>query len=154
MKKKITIYILVMLFGAIFLYCGPSYVMDTPDGFAHFHKEKQFLKYISSDGVRIKASFMKNEPQGDVSMWQNALEKYLAGKGYHLHEKNDIATIDNLKGVYSEYIYMYNAEPYIYGLALFAKDEHLFLIETGGPKQRYLSRRAKILSAIGTFKVK
>ncbi len=154
MKTTIASCSIIALCMVSFLTCGPSYVMDTPDEFAHFHKEKRFLKYISSDGVRVKVSSMKNEPKGDVAMWQNAMEKYLSGKGYHLTEKNPIATTENIKGTYSEYIYSYNAEPYIYGIALFAEDEHLFLVEAGGPKKHYLARREKIRKAISTLKVK
>lgn len=154
MRTTIAPCIVIALFLFGFIYCGPSYVMDTPDEFAHFHKEKRFLKYISSDGVRIKVSSLKNEPKGDAAMWQSSMEKYLSGKGYHLTEKKEIATGENLKGIYSEYLYSYNAEPYLYGIALFEKDEYLFLIEAGGPKQKYLSRREKMLKAIQSFKVK
>ncbi len=154
MKKTIALYIIIALFVFGFIHCGPSYIMDTPTGFAHYHKEKRFLKYISSDGVRIKVSSLRNEPKGDAAMWQNAIEKHLASKGYHLTEKKEIATGENLKGTYSEYLYSYNAEPYIYGIALFEKDEFLFLVETGGPKQKYLARREHVLTAIHTFTVK
>lgn len=154
MKKATALHIIIALFFFSFTSCGPSYVMDPPDEFAHFHKDKRFLKYISSDGVRVKVSSLKNEPSGDVTMWQNAIQKYLSIKGYHLAEKKEIATSENLKGVYTEYLYSYNAEPYVYGIALFVKDEYIFLIEAGGPKQKYLAHRDRMLKAVNTFKVK
>jgi hypothetical protein len=128
--------------------------MDTPQGFAHFDKEKKVLKYISSEGVRVKVSAVKNEPYGDASMWQSALDVYLQAKGYHRTERNDIGTPENMKGIYSEYRYVFNAETYTYAMALFADKEYLYLVESGGPKKYFDVHRPKIVAAIRTLKVK
>ena len=134
--------------------CGPSYVMDTPDRFAHFDREKKFLKFISSDGVRVKVSSAKNSPYGDVAMWMGAVDNHLKAGGYHKLSVKEIATPGNMKGSLSEYLYRYNAESYVYTLALYADSDHLYIIEAGGVKKDFDRRRDGILSAINSFTVK
>jgi hypothetical protein len=134
--------------------CGPSYVMDTPDRFAHFDREKKFLKFISSDGVRVKVSSAKNSPYGEVAMWMGAVDNHLKAGGYHKVAVKEIATTGNMKGSLTEYLYRYNAESYVYTLALFADSEYLYIIEAGGVKKDFDRRRDGIFSAIRSFSVK
>lgn len=134
--------------------CGPSYVMDTPDRFAHFDREKRFLKFISSDNVRVKVSSVKNEPFGEVAMWMGAADNHLRSGGYHRLSGRELATSNNMKGSYSEYQYHYNAETCIYALALFADRDRLYIIEAGGVKKDFEKRRESILSSINSLAIK
>ncbi len=151
MKKFLS---LAMLGCLAWMGCGPSFVMDTPGGFAHYDKETRFLKYISSDGVRVRTRAEKNEPYGEVAMWMGAADNHLKSKGYHKLETRALGTPENMKGTYSEYLYHFNAENHIYALAVFADREHLYIVEAGGAKKDFEKRRANILSAIGSLSVK
>ncbi len=133
--------------------CGPRFVMDTPHGFAHFDREKEVLKFISSDGVRLRASSVENKPFGDVAMWLNAVDLHLKGAGYHRLSDSEVATPENLRGKYVEYLYRYNADNYIYGLTLFAEKKQVYIIETGGVKKNFENRRESILKSIRSFKI-
>jgi len=128
--------------------------MDTPDSFAHFDREKKVLKFISAEGVRVKVSAVKNEPYGDLAMWMGAVNNHLKTGGYHLQTSRDIATSGNMKGLYSEYLHHYNAETYIYSLALFAERDYLYIAEAGGVKREYEKRRDGILRSIQSLSVR
>ena len=127
--------------------------MDAPEGFAHFDKERKVLKFISSDGVRLRTSSVENRPYGDVAMWLNAVDLHLKGAGYHRISERDVATPENLRGKYIEYLYRFNTENYIYGMAVFAEKKHVYIIEAGGVKKKYESRRESILKSVNSFKV-
>lgn len=130
-----------------------NFVFNAPSGFAEFTKEKSSYKAISSDGIRLKVYNIKSDHSGDVKMWNNAVEYYLKGLGYHLISGKDIAA-GNLKGCYSEYSYRYYGENYIYSLALFVKEKRICIIEAGGKDAYYKKRRASIMKSIDDFIVK
>ncbi|MCX7680250.1 MAG: hypothetical protein N2316_13680 [Spirochaetes bacterium] len=133
--------------------CGPSFVMNPPEGFAHYHKEKRFLKYISSEGVRVKVSYHENVQKGNVEMWQKAIENFLLRGGYHHLYKNEITAQKNTKGIYAEYRISYNAQPFIYAVAIFVRDQNVYLIEAGGLEKSFIAQRTKIITAIQSFEL-
>ncbi len=147
------IFLIAIVFFA-WAACGPSFVMDTPDRFAHFDREKQALKFISAEGVRMKVSAVKNDPYGDLAMWMGAVNNHLKAGGYHLQSSRDIATSENMKGLYSEYFHHYNAESYLYSLALFAERDYIYIVEGGGVKKEYEKRREGILKSLQSLSVK
>ncbi|HPB81228.1 MAG TPA: hypothetical protein PK200_04225 [Spirochaetota bacterium] len=128
------------------------YSMGTPEGFAKFEKEQQLIKFVSSDSIRIKARSIKNEPYGDIAMWSDTVKHYLTSNGYHEVSVKEIATPENLQGRYTEYRIRYNAEDYIYAVALFVDRENIFIVEAGGEKKHYDRKRNSVVDAVKSFR--
>lgn len=129
-----------------------QYSLSTPDGFAKFHKEEQIMKFVSSDGVRIKAHSIRNEPYGDIAMWSDTVRQHLKSNGYHEVLVKQLATPDNVQGKYTEYGIRYNAEDYIYAVALYVDKENIYIVEAGGEKKYYDRKRDSVLDAMRSFR--
>jgi len=146
----------VLLACAVVMAAGcttAQYTINSPDGFVHFNKDKRVLKYISSDGVRIRAHHVKNEPYGDLQMWSDSADLHLRDAGYHELDKKDLATTDNIRGLYREYLTRFNAEDYVYALALYVDREYIYILETGGQKKYFDRHRAGVLQSVRSFSV-
>ncbi len=131
--------------------------MKSPDGFAYYSKEKDHYKIISSDGVTIKAHRVEMDEQKeniDVALWVNETGIVLKSKGYVKIKDEEISGQGGLKGVYSEYSFLYNGETNIYAATLFAKGDKLYLVESGGQKKYYDKRKEAIMKAIRSLSVK
>jgi hypothetical protein len=148
-KRVISAVILTIMISG----CSPKFTIKAPDGFAVFNRETKIYKAISSDGIKITAYTVDNDPYGDIGMWKEAVDFYLRGNGYHEALKKDIAAGNNMKGVYTEYLYRFNAENYIYSLALFVDEKNIYIIQTGGIKSFYDGKREGILKSISGFTV-
>ncbi len=125
--------------------------MKVPDGFAHYSKEKDYYKIISSDGVTIKAYRVEMDEEKeniDVTLWINETGIVLKSKGYVKIKDEEISGQGGLKGIYTEYSFLYNGETNIYATTLFAKGDKLYIVESGGQKKYYNKRKEAIMKAI------
>ncbi len=125
---------------------------NIPEGFARYKREGKQIRAISSDGVVIKASLIENDPYGDSPMWMESVNLYLKSEGYKKLGSREISTVSNMKGIYTEYIYRYYGNNYIYSLTLFADKQQLYLMESGGRESFYKKRRESIITAIKSLK--
>lgn len=155
MKRGIRGIGIVILLAMGGLVCrSADYRVTTPEGFAVFDREQHRYRAISSDGVVVKVYAVANNPFGDAGMWGTAVEHYLKSMGYQQIVKKEMATSENLKGLYMEYLYKYNAEDYIYSLALFLHDKDIYLFQSGGQKKYYDKRRSSIMRSLNGLSLK
>ena len=145
--------ITIILSFLIILGCetGKNYRVKSPDDFAEFTKEKSHFKAISADGVRLRVYSIDNDPYGDMKMWKGAISNYLKGTGYQINSQKEVVASNNLKGDYTEYLYRYNGENYIYSVTLFVDRDNIYIIEAGGIESYYKKRRNSIKKLISEF---
>ena len=134
--------------------CGLSYTMQKPDRFAHFHRNRTMLDYISAEGLRLQAWTVENEPKGNAEMWMRIVDLSLTDAGYHRLVNKNISGANIDDGIYAEYAYHFHAEDHRYSVALFTDDTRIYVVESGGTKTDFEKHRAAILTAISTFTVR
>ncbi len=153
MRRMRSITVLCAVMAALAAGCA-SYTVSAPEGFAYFEKETRFRKFVSADGVRFKVQRIKNYPYGDAEMWRESVDIHLKQEGYHPLSAKDISTPGNMKGAYAEYQTRYNAEDYIYSVALFVDPEYIYLFESGGQKKYFDRHREALLNSIRSLSTK
>jgi hypothetical protein len=151
--KKGIVIILLSLIVVSGCETGRNYKTKVPVGFAEYTKEKSSFKVISSEGVRVRIYSIDNRPYGDMNMWKGAVSHYLKGRGYRVGSQREIVALNNLRGHYTEYLYRYNGEDYIYALTLFVDRDTIYVIEAGGIDSYYKKRRNAIEKIISDFRV-
>jgi hypothetical protein len=151
--KKGIVIVILSLIAVSGCETEKRYTIKTPVGFAEYTKEKSSFKAISSDGVRLKVYRIDNRPYGDMNMWKGAVTHYLKGRGYRVGSQREIAASNKLRGHYTEYLYRYNGENYIYSLTLFVDGESIYVIEAGGIDSYYKKRWSAIERIISEFRV-
>lgn len=151
---KIGIIVIILTLVVIGCETGRVYKTEVPVGFAEYTRERAYFKAISSDGVRLRIYRVDNRPYGDMNMWRGAVSHYLKGMGYRIAAQKKIAASDNLRGHYTEYLYRYNGEDYIYALTLFVDRDTIYVIEAGGIDSYYKKRREAIEKVISAFRVR
>jgi hypothetical protein len=127
--------------------------MQSPAGFAVYTKELKMIRSISSDGVRLRAWHVKNDPPGDTTMWNEAVTAHLTGLGYHRKDQAEITSDGGSRGLYSEYSYWYNGEDYSYALALFGDSDYMYVIECTGKADQYQKRKDSVMKSIKSFAI-
>ncbi len=145
-----------LVFMSIIMLACETIEMKLPDGFAHYSREKDHYKIISSDGVTIKAYRVEMDEQKeniDVTLWVKETGIVLKSKGYVKIKDEEISGHGGLKGIYSEYTFLYNGETHIYATTLFAKGDKLYIVESGGQKKYYDKRKEAIMKAIRSLTV-
>ena len=150
----IKISILSLLLCLLFAGCETSeYSIKKPEGFAEYKKTGKVYNAISAEGIRLRVYTVKNEPYGNPEMWMESVNIYLKSRGYKRIDKRKISGSGNIKGFYTEYIYRYYGDNYIYSLTIFDKKDNLYLIESGGIDYYYKKRKKSIIGAIKEFKI-
>lgn len=94
---------------------------DLPDRFAVFEKENYF-RAETAEGVRLRVSSVKNNPQGTTRFWQEALAFHLAKK-FAEAEKQEAGPFSGVLLVSKD------PSPYFYFIGVQAEKKHIHLLE-------------------------
>ncbi len=140
------------LMCAILVSCGPPLNLKTPPGFAVYKPARGAFRAISAAGVRIKAYAVKNDPEGDIAMWQTAIDRYFIESGYHL-QKREPLSVSGRNGSYSEYRCRYYGLDYIYSLTIVPRGKKLLIVETSGREDSYSRERDRIMQSLRTMEI-
>ncbi len=131
------------------------FTVSNPAGFAHFSKETVTHRAVSADGVRFLAYAAPAREFEDVmvpeKLWMEEADLWLKSRGYVLLKQEDVVTAAGLKGRYNEYSVAFNAEDYVYAVAIFTHLEKVFVVESGGRKAEFDNKRAAIKQSIATL---
>jgi hypothetical protein len=130
-----------------------TFKAQKPSGFAEYQMKGDTYKAISSKGVLFKIKSIKNEPYGSKEMWQESVSHYFKTYGYQKKNSKNITTDKNIKGLYTEYLYRYNGENYIYSITIFVNKDNIFIIETSGIDNFYNNKRKDIIDAIKKIEI-
>ena len=152
-------FILVISLGLGWLVgCGYAFEASTPSGFVEL-KEQQDAGYAyratSADGLVIAVRQLDNDPKGEISFWEQAIENQLRQRaGYSLLEKRDAKSADGTPGRQLRFGHDEGKTPHLYYVALFVNDRHLYLLEQGGTKELVEAHAADLEGAVARFRVK
>jgi hypothetical protein len=143
--------IITAAFAFSFLISCAGVSMKTPEGFALFDKEKNY-KAVSADGIYLTGRIVKDkgsDRNSDLSTWESEVSRSLLSKGYTSVSKISM-TGSAGDARYSEYEVIFNGESYAYAVFLSRNGNSLFIVESGGRKDRFSARRNDIVEAMKT----
>ncbi|MSQ82292.1 MAG: hypothetical protein EXR77_05145 [Myxococcales bacterium] len=132
--------------------CTPKYAMPAPDGFVRF-EDKKGLAYITADGVQVRSRSVRNYPKADLAFWADAMERHLVARGYLLHAKKCFKTSRGADGCTAEFVLPHSGEDWVLAETLFVHGDHIAVVETAGPFDRYKKVAASVAKAMESFEV-
>lgn len=143
---------LPLIFGlfALLAACGPNYSMQAPERFKRFEKRDAF-RYITADGVMLKAREVPNEPKAELPFWVDAMKGHLEKRGYTSKSKTCFETQKNLKGCTLEFLVPHGAEDWVMSETLFVVKDRVILVEVAGPYPLYAPLEEDLKKAMKTF---
>jgi hypothetical protein len=153
MSRKI---LFLIMTAVISVSCASTSTLTTPEGFAHFDKEKNY-RAVSADGISIVSYVVESksvQEDNPLETWVKEADRVLASKGYTSLSASRITLRNGVSGTYLEYEVIFNAETWVYA-ALVAKDQsRLVIAEVSGEKNLYLKRKDRIVESLKTIEVK
>lgn len=139
MKKAM---LLAALFtsAALNVACGgPSASVATPPGFGVLKDQKEYVyRATSAEGVVLAVRAEKNEPQGNLDFWADALDRTLRRAGY-VAEGNpgSVRSGDGLSGRVHKYTRDQGGRAQRFWIAVFVTEGRVWVVEAGGDAQRF-----------------
>jgi hypothetical protein len=119
--------------------CAPSVTMATPAGFAVLQGQQEYVyRATSAEGVVLGVRAEKNEPQGNLDFWADALDQKLRHVGYVADgAPADVRTRTGLAGREAKYTREENGRKYRFWIAVFVTDTRVWVVEAGGDADRF-----------------
>lgn len=125
-----------------------SVVLDLPEQFVLFEKEKYFLAR-NPTGSFIRVGKTKNEPFGDAIFWKKALSYGMYYKNYEKIEENKTGILE-----YSLYQYR-SVTPYYYWIGITTIEKTIYIVEVFFPDKKELDAYlSMIVLKMKDFKIK
>jgi hypothetical protein len=150
-------WMLVGLLGCL-MGCGYAFEPSTPSGFVELKKQEDAgyaYRATSADGLVIGVRQLDNDPKGELSFWEQAIENQLRQRvGYSLIDKRDAKSADGTAGRQLRFGHDEGKTPHLYYVTIFITDHHIFLIEQGGTKELVEAHAADLDGAVTRFRVK
>lgn len=131
--------------------CGLKYTMPVPAGFMRYQKEKDHIKAISAEGVRLMTFEYKNEPEGDLTLWVQQFRQHFAEQGYKIVKEQPVSAKANLAGHYFHTLYSYNGRDYSYAVTVFVREKKVYTVEAGSEFAAFAPEEAAVLAAVSQF---
>ncbi len=134
----------------------------TPPGFVVLSEDSAYdYRATTADGLVIAARRIDNDPPGELSFWERAIENEMRFRGgYALLESRDVRTRGGLRGRQLRFGHDESREPHLYYVTLFIGEEHslwvfgsskIYILEAGGPAPLVQARAADIEQAVREF---
>ena len=129
---------------------GVTYTMDAPKQFKRFDDDGVF-KYITADGVMMKARQVDNYPKAELSFWKDATQKHLEAVGYIHNSTHCFKTQKGLAGCTLTFALPHGAEDWIFQETIFVVNDTLVLVEAAGEFNRFKAVEPDLEKALKTF---
>lgn len=136
--------------------CGYSFSIAPPRSFVELEDQDYMyaLRATSADGLVIAVREIKNDPYGDLQFWVQAVTNELRlGQGYALEEQTETRAASGETGTLLKFGRDDGAQVYRYWVALFADDDHVWVVEAGGREDLFLAEQGAIEQAIESFAI-
>jgi hypothetical protein len=141
----------LLVVAAALAACAPPYSMSAPPSFKRFEEEREF-KWITADGVMLKAREVDNYPEATLEFWADAMSRHMIAQGYvQKGEQRCFDTKRGRKACTAEFMLPHGAEDWVLSETLFVVDDEIVLVEAAGPYDRYALVEAEIEKAALTF---
>lgn len=129
---------------------GPSYTLEPPAAFKRYTEGDAF-RFVTADGVMLKAREVENYPPADLPFWTDALQRHLEARGYTFRERNCFETKQGLDGCTLDFLLPYGAEDWVLSETLFVVGDRVVLLESAGPFERYQPIEQALKASLRTF---
>ncbi|MBN2529721.1 MAG: hypothetical protein JXR76_25245 [Deltaproteobacteria bacterium] len=140
-----------LLFLATLAGCSTvPYTFESPSQFKRFDNKREF-KYITADGVMLKAREVDNYPKAALSFWKDAAQTHLEKVGYTLTDTVCFKTQKGLHGCTLTFALPHGAEDWIFQETIFVVNERLVLVEAAGEFGKFKAIEADLQKALKTF---
>jgi hypothetical protein len=130
--------------------CAPAYRMEPPAAFKRFERSGDF-RYITADGVMLKAREVDNYPRADLPFWVDAMKRHLEERGYALKSEACFETAKKLDGCTVDFLLPYGSEDWVMSETIFVTGGRVVLVEVAGPYDRYAKVEKDLAKALKTF---
>jgi hypothetical protein len=132
--------------------CGPPpYSMSPPASFKRFEESRDF-KWITADGVMLKAREVDNYPEAPLDFWVDAMSRHMIAQGYvQKGEQRCFDTKRGRKACTAEFMLPHGAEDWVLSETVFVVEDDLVLVEAAGPYERYALVEKELQKAVATF---
>lgn len=130
--------------------CTPPYTMNNPDSFKRFEESRDF-RFITADGVMLKARQVDNYPDASLDFWTDAMGRHMDSQGYVLKSKECFQTNRGLNGCTLDFMLPHGAEDWVLSETLFVVDDQIVLVEAAGPFERFSPVEKELKESLKTF---
>lgn len=150
--NRLQLVVMVLVLGTV--GCGPVAMLKKPEGYAQYQEALPHFKVISATGVRLQARDVPNDPKADVGLWTESVQLFLKSQGYQIINVSDVPVKDGQPGKRILALYRYHERDFAYLVALFVREDRVFLVEGGGPFQEYQADQARVEATLRTFAIR
>jgi hypothetical protein len=131
--------------------CSAPYTMSPPPSFKRFEDSREF-KWITADGVMLKAREVDNYPEATLEFWTDAMSRHMLSQGYAAKgEKRCFKTAEKRDGCTVDFLLPYGVEDWVLSETLFVVADRIVLVEATGPFDKYAPIEAELQKALETF---
>lgn len=142
---------MLAIFTLSLLGCSTvPYTMNAPEHFKRYNDNKDF-KYITADGVMLKAREVDNYPKASLSFWKDATREHMEKMGYIHNGTRCFRTQKGLDGCTLTFALPHGAEDWIFQETIFVVNHRLVLIEAAGEFARFQAVAPGLETALKTF---
>jgi hypothetical protein len=135
------------------LGCTPGARLEAPGDFATLGRHGGYdFRAASANGVVVGVRREPNDLRASVDYWAGALDARLRRDGYSPDGKKDpdrvVTTARGLAGRELHYTRAEDRRTYCYWLAVFATQDHVYLVEAGGDAEAFEPAKAEVEKAV------
>ncbi len=140
-----------LLAGLALAACAAPYTMSPPPSFKRFEAAREF-KWITADGVMLKAREVDNYPEATLEFWTDAMTRHMLAQGYVKKGDRCFKTQEGRDGCTIDMLLPHGAEDWVLSETLFVVGEKIVLVEAAGPFDKYTPVEPELQKALETFR--
>lgn len=139
---------------AVFAGCHHHAPLSTPNHFIELEEQESSAyayRATSADGVvlALRVLDLDESRGGDLEFWLDALRLRLRQMGgYALLDTQSVSTHAGWKGTQLRFGYDDKGRPHSYWVSVFLHQPHLYLVEAGGPEDKFRAHTPAITAAV------
>ena len=151
MKRLSICYFLLIFASVAGVACGPpAYTYRPPESFKQYEKSREF-KFITANGVMLKAREVENYPHAELAFWTDALRRHLESRGYILKAQNQFTTTAGQETCTLSFVLPHGAEDWVLSETIFVVDDTIVLLEAAGPFDQFVKIEKEYEESLKTF---
>ena len=144
---------LILLLPFVLVACGHNFHHPTPPEFVELEGQREYAyRAVSADGTVVAVHEIEHKPKGDLAFWSKAITNQMRTRaGYALLAEKKITTKSGLEGGQLRFGHDRGQTPHLYSITVFVTDDHIFVVEHGGTKERMMARESTLEAALAGF---
>lgn len=130
--------------------CAAPYTMSPPPSFKRFEDSREF-KWITADGVMLKAREVDNYPEAPLAFWVDAMTRHMLAQGYAKKGERCFRTKEGRDACTVDFLLPHGAEDWVMSETLLVVGDAIVIVEAAGPYDKYAPVEAELEKALETF---